>query len=699
MAEKRDDAEFLGRMRKQFSASAEDEKELRTKFSSDLKFASPDGDQQWDPLLKMQREQAGRPAMAFPRCHTFVSQVSNEARQNKPQIKFAPRLDADQDTAEIYEGLARFIQYESDAQIAYETAIEYSAGASFGYYRFMTAYAEDEGDEQELKILPVLDPLTVYGILVPACFNRKPKYAFVIEEIPKDEYKMAYPDSELASLPWQDAERTGEGWIGSESVRIAEYWWIEEKKVAGKRRPKGVVRFCKTNGMEILPGEDGETSETEWPGSSIAIIPVLGKQMIMDGKPQLFSVVRPQKAAQLLINYSKSRIAETLSTSPISPFMVVEGQISGYENEWANLNTSMKPTLTYKNIDVMGKPAGPPQRQISEPPIQSLSAFVAQEVDDMKATTGIFDASLGNKGNETSGQAIARRQQQSDLTTLHYMDNLARSFKKGGEIIAEIIPKIYDTAREIQILGVDEAPKIVLINKQHNDKSGQPKMFDMTKGKYNLVVTMGKAFDSKRMETFDTMQQVLATQPNLINMIGDIFFRNSDLAGADQLAERFKKMLPPQLQDQDGEPIPPQAQQQIAQAQHEVQVLNAACQHYEALVAQLQFEKKAQVVKSSTDYAMRKMEVEADLAKAEITTKAQNQNERITFVEDLIKQVVGQQHDAQMGQQQAQQDAALSQQGAQQQSGLATQQAQQQSQQSAQDAQQSQQQPEDSAQV
>lgn len=185
--------DFLGLARKRFAAAAEDEKHLRDKFVSDLKFASPDGDEQWDPLVKQQRENAGRPAMSFPRCHTFVAQVSNEARQNKPQIKFAPRLDADKDTAEVYEGLARYIQYSSDAQVAYETAVEYSAGGSFGYYRFLTDYCDDDSDDLELKVVPVLDPLAVYGILYPACFNREPKYAFVVEDIPKEEFDSCIP--------------------------------------------------------------------------------------------------------------------------------------------------------------------------------------------------------------------------------------------------------------------------------------------------------------------------------------------------------------------------------------------------------------------------------------------------------------------------------------------------------------------------
>ena len=684
--EKRDDIEFLGKMRKQFQAAAEDEKELRDKFISDLKFASPDGDDQWDQQVKMQREMAGRPAMSFPRCHTFVQQVSNEARQKKPQIKFAPRLDQDKDTAEVLEGLARYIQYDSQAQIAYETAIEYSAGGSFGYYRFITDYCDDDTDDLELKVLPVLDPLTVYGILVPACFNRKPKHGFVIEDMPRDAFKEMYPDAEITSLSWSDAEQRGEGWIGSESVRVAEYWWCEEKKVKGKRRPQCVVKFCKTNGLEILPGTDGELSETVWPGSSIPIIPVLGKQLIMEGRPRLFSVVRPQKAAQQLINYSKSRIAETLATSPISPFIIVEGQIQGYEKEWSSLNTVPRPFLTVKQVDTGGRPAEKPQRQVYEPPIQSLSAFVAQEVDDMKATTGIFDASLGASANEVSGKAILARNTQSNLTTMHYIDNLGRSFKQAGDIIAEVVPRIYDTEREIEILGEDEKQKIVTINKEHVNEKGQMVHYKVKDAKMSYVVTMGQAFDSKRSESFDTMQNVLQAAPQLLNVIGDLFFKQSDLAGADQIADRLHAMLPPQLQNQDQTQMPPQAQAQIAQltqhAQQATAIAQQLAQEKHGKMWETQGKLQEIQAKSTADMSLEKMKLENALTIAEVNTKAQSQQERAQLYADMMSQFHDQIHEASMAaaqsvhDQQAQQQAAAMQ-----------------SQQSAQDAQQAQQQP------
>lgn len=597
--------DFIATARKRFEHASDDEKPLRDEALIDLKYVAGD---QWDPKLKQQREQAGRPALTFPRCHTFVQQVSNEARQNKPQIKFAPGDDqADKDTADVYEGLARHIQYSSDAQIAYETAVEYSAGGSFGYYRFLTE--EDDDGEQEIKIMPVLDPFAVYGVLVPACFNREPMYGFVIEDVPREEFEDAYPKSAITLDSGFDQGGISAGWIGTETVRVAEYWHCKEVKSenkSGTRKKRQLqVKFTKMTWAEKIEG-----SETEWLGYCIPIIPVLGKLMIIQGKPQLTSVVRFQRGPQQMINYTKTRIAESLATQPISPYMVVRGQIKAGDKKWENLNTMVPPYLEYEPVDAGGKPAPPPQRIVSEPPIQAYAEFAAQEIDDMKATSGIYDASMGAKSNETSGLAIQRRQQQSNMTTMHYMDNLERAFKKGGKILEDLIPKIYDTERMIQIMGADEAPKIVKVNAPYEVSPGKVKHHKMD-GKYHVIVTMGRAFSTKRMESFDMFSQIVQGNPQLLPMIGDIMFQNSDVAGADQLAERFKKMLPPNLQDNEADDPEQQAQQlqaQLGQAQQHLQAINAYAQ-------QLEKEKEGKVVENQAKMQIAQMQ---EVAKQEV---------------------------------------------------------------------------------
>jgi hypothetical protein len=616
---KKDVTDFLASVRKQFDQDAAEEKDLRDEFETNIKFV---GGEQWDSKVKQDRTNAGRPSLTFSRCHTFVQQVANEARQNKPQIKFIPTTDDDKDLAEIYEGLARHIQYDSDAQVAYETAVEYSAGGGFGYFGFITEYCDDKSFDQDLKIRPFVDPLSVYGILIPACLGQEPKHAFVVgAPMSKDEFKSAYPDAEANDLDWT-AEGYG-SWVGEDKIRVAEYWCVEEKqkKITKGNKERSViertVKFYKTNGVEIL-------EETEWPGSTIPIIPVLGKLMWVSGQPKLYSVVTFQRDPQRLLNFYKTRIAETIALAPVGPYMVAEGQLEGHEAEWARINQS--PLIAqYKPIAIGTSVIGKPERDTFEPPIASMSAAAAQEIDDMKATAGIFDASMGSESNEKSGIAIQRRQQQSNVTNMHYMDNLERGFKKGGMVIAEVLDPLYDTPRRIRILGEDETPKIVAINQPNQGG----KEYKFGKAKFDVIVTMGRSFSTKRMESFDMMSSVIQSSPDILPLVGDIFFKNSDLAGADQLAERFKTMLPPQVQQAEQQkngqqPDPQQLMAENAQLKGQMQQMGAELQDAQnpMKVKQLEIQDKSAQRQHDKEMASAQFEHDLQIKRMEMELKA-----------------------------------------------------------------------------
>jgi len=646
--------DFMGTARKRFKACQDDEREIRKEAELDLDFLSGN---QWDPQLKIQREQANRPAHVDNRLPTFVQQVANEARLNKPQIKFNPRKEASKDTAEVLEGLARAIQYDSDAAVAFETALDYGAGGSFGYFRFLPDYDDDDGDEQILKIVPVLDPFAVYGILYPACFGREPMYAFVTEDMPKDEYMTLYPKTELASLGFEEANRRAGEWVGTETIRIAEYWDVKqeitENKSGSRKIVKNHVSFCKINGLEKLPD-----TETKWLGYCIPIVPVLGKMIMKKGKPMLFSLIRFMRDPQKLMNYVQTRIAETLATAPISPFIGPEGFAAGHEKEWQTINTTLRPYVEYKTVDVQGKPVPPPQRQTFEPPIQALSEFRAQLIDDQKSISGIFDASLGKQSNEQSGIALQKRQQQSASTNLHFMDNLERAFKKGGDILADAIPKYYDWPGIINILGEDETAKLITINQPAQDDSGNPYHHDFKVGKYDVAVTMGRGWSTKRLETFDMMSQVIGGNPQLLMMVGDIFFGNSDMAGANQLKDRFKKIIgllhPGLVDDSDGS-----AESKLQAAQAQLQNLMMQHQQLTQALQEATEEIRTKKVENDAKFAIERLHSETQIAVAEINTKAQNERERLKLELDLNNKLTVQANEAQLSREQRAHEAAL----------------------------------------
>lgn len=481
--------------------------------------------------------------------------------------------------------------------------MQYSTSGSFGYIGLTTEFCKGSFDS-ELKVEAIFDPFEVYGILIPSALGKKPRFAFRAKSFTHEEYKAKYPQSQLLSFGFEsEFAREGGNWITSNSVTVAQYWTVETEKrkiaqlpdgsvVDEKDVPQGIqpirtrvedvdiVSSRLINGVEVL-----DDSETEWGGSCIPIFPVLGQQSVINGRLKLFSLIRFSRAPQQLINAAKSRVARILSIQPISPWLAVEGQIAGHEPEWRDSNTKNITVLEYKAVTDDGQVHSAPQRQVYEPPIAALSAFIAQETDDVKQSTSIYDSALGEQGNETSGKAITARQRQSSLANFHFIDNLFRALRQLGEAIAELIPKTYDSERQIRILGEDERERVVTVNAQYVDEHGKPRLYDLTAGKYDVRIETGPSYTTKRQETFEMLTQLASSDKNLLNIAGDVFWRNAEVAGHDELSDRYKKFInltiPGLIEDEEegAVEIPPQVQQQLQQSG---QIIDMATQELEA---------------------------------------------------------------------------------------------------------------------
>lgn len=438
---------LLDQIRTRFSEADEAEREIRREAKQDLRFLGGD---QWPEGAKRERERNDRPCLTINRLPTFVRQVVNQGRQNKPQIHISPvDSGADKDTAAVISGLVRHIEYDSDADAAYDSARQYATACGFGAFRVLTDYSSEETFDQDIKIEAIPDPFSVYCDPHARRADRSDaRFMFVVEWLSKDEYKQRWPDSEVVSRGFADDRAAG--WINENSVQVAEYWYVEtkrkkllylstgetvfegDKESREQLQARGVtvekerevlkrqVRCITTNGAEVL-------KEQDWAGQWIPIILVFGEELIIDGKRKLFSLVRFARDPQQLYNYHKTMQAEALQVAPKAPFIGAVGQFEGHEDEWASANQVNYAFLQYNLTDADGKTAPPPQRNAYEPPIQALSISAMQAADDIKATTGIFDPSIGDKSNETSGLAIQRRQAQSDTSNFHFEDNFSLS--------------------------------------------------------------------------------------------------------------------------------------------------------------------------------------------------------------------------------------------------------------------------------
>lgn len=627
------DEKLLQQARERFRLASDAEESIRREALEDLRFRAGE---QWPENIKIDRQNSGRPCLTINRIPQFLRQVTNEIRQNRPSIQVNPVDDqADPETAEILQGIMRHIEVSSDADVAYDTAAEHAATFGFGFVRVITDYVDERSFDQEIRIERIRNPFSIY--FDPEC--QKPDYsdarwAFVVQDIDRDEYKALYPDSELSGLA--DMNTVGDqapGWINGKSVRIAEYWHIdhEEQELAlladgtvlpADQVPDGVpvlrmrtvqvprVYWCKVNGLEVL-------EKQEWPGRWIPIVPVLGDEVIVDGDRQLFGVVRFARDPQRMYNYWATAETEMIALAPKAPFIGAAGQFEGFERQWQSANVRNLPYLEYKPVSHAGVPMGPPQRQVYEPPIQAISHARMQANDDLKATTGIYDASLGARSNEQSGRAILARQRESDVANFHYADNLARSIKHLGKILLDLIPRIYDAPRVMRIIGAEENERVVQINAPTRDK-GVERIYDLSIGQYDVTVSVGPSFSTKRQEAVDSMLQLSQAYPPLMQVAGDLLVKNMDWPGAAEIAERLKKLLPPNLQEeQEGQQVPPAVQAQMAQLAQQneqlSQALNQATDDLRTKRLEIESRERIEAMKAQTEL----VKIEAQLSSRE----------------------------------------------------------------------------------
>ena len=603
------DQDILSTARARLNMAISAYSESREDEIDDLKFfaGSPDNHWQWpaDVLATRGAVQGqtinARPCLTINKLPQHVRQVTNDQRQNRPAIKIIPVDDkADTEVADIFDGLMRHIEYISDADVAYDTACENQVAYGEGYIRILTEYCDSDSFDQDIKIGRVRNSFSVYmdPTIQDPC-GSDASWCFITEDILKEDYERMFPDaspiSTLQTLGVGDQSLSQ--WINEDTVRIAEYFYVEHEKKTLNLYPGNVslfegtpedkqmklmgmkpvrtrqadvkkVKWCKINGYEIL-------EEQEWAGKFIPVVRVVGNEFEVDGRIYVSGLVRNAKDAQRMYNYWVSQEAEMLALAPKAPFIGYGGQFEGYEQQWKTANTQNWPYLEVNPDVTDGQGAVLPLPQRALPPMAQTGLIQAKmgASDDIKSTTGQYDSSLGATSNERSGRAILAREKQGDTGTYHYVDNLARAVRHIGRQIVDMAPKIYDTQRIARIIGMDGETKMAKIDptqpvpvRKIEDQNGIviDKIYNLGVGKYDVCVTTGPSYMTKRQESLDAMSQLLQGNPQLWAVAGDLFVKNMDWPGAQEMAKRFAKTIDPKLlSDDDKTPELQAAEQQI----------------------------------------------------------------------------------------------------------------------------------------
>jgi hypothetical protein len=645
------DKDVLADAKERFRLAHDAEAENRKWAIDDLMFARMG--EQWPAETRKQRELERRPCLTINRMPAFARQVVNDARQNKPAIRVRPAdSEADPETAEIFNGLIRNIEQSSNADVAYDTALESAVYTGFGYFRISTDYAHDDTFDLDIRIDRIANPLTVYADPASTAPDASDwRFGFVTDLVPITEFESRYGKNTLASNWSADGDDHDSLWRNEDSVRIAEYWTRDEylkpivqlsngqvldAKLYEANRPLWDAQQLTVIGeretrcyrvkQQIVTG--AEVLETvDWPGKFIPIIPCYGDEVNVQGKRYFRSLVRDARDSQMMFNFWRTASTELVALAPKAPFIGPRGAFDG-DPRWQSANVKSHPYLEYEG-------GVAPQRQ----PFAGVPAGALQEAlnssDDMKAILGIYDASLGARSNETSGRAILARQREGDVSTFHFIDNLSRAIKYAGRCLIDLIPAVYNTERMVRVLGEDGGVKNVLVNPKEAAEYG--KVYELARGKYDLVVESGPSFSTKRDETQNFLLETMRANPSTAPMLMDVLARNMDFPEAEKIAARFKTMLPPAIQklEEQGEDVNEQVlMNQLAQAQMQMQQMQQALQSAEMQKAQLEVQK----VQQDGQIESQKMQLEKAIEdqRAELERYKANLDAQVTvYVEQL----------------------------------------------------------------
>lgn len=561
------DADILRMARDRYRDGVQADKDNRDLDQFCRKFYRGKKEDQWDAADLKRR--GNRISVAINRVPQFAKQITGEMRQNKPAIKVLPVDDqTDPKLAEVYTAIIRHIESQSSGHTVYAKAGEQAVIGGIGWFRILTDYLDGKSFDQEIMIKGIRNPLSVVvdpGAIEPTRCDMK--WGIVSELIPEETFKSQFPKAKLNGF---DVDETHE-WRSDKSIRVAEYWvresknrellllsngatmWADEldddeaaaldqQRVTIKARRQSTsysVKCYKITGIEILETYD-------WEGSYIPLIPVIGEEIEVGDEIFRHGIVYPTIDSQRSYNFARSAMLEAAAAQPKAPYLVTTKMVANHQDAWKQLNEGNPMVLPY-DPDPQA-PQGP--QRISPPNFASAWYQEAMVADgDMKATTGIYDASLGKQSNETSGRAILARDQQGETATYVYVDNLSAAIRQCGRILLELIPEIYTGERVIRIMGEDGAlEKFARINTMLPDGSLEN---DISIGQFDLEVVTGPAFATKRMEAADKMMALVQAVPAVGQVGADMIVKALDMPYGDKLADRLALALVPPGMDED----------------------------------------------------------------------------------------------------------------------------------------------------
>jgi len=624
------DARILKEAKIRFRQCENWEAKARVNYKNDVRFANGDStnNYQWDSTVLNSRLGVQKPCLTMNKVRVHDNIIVNDAKQNKPGVQIRPTGgDATYEAAQVFQNIIRRIEYKSSAENVYDKATETQVYGGIGYWTIQTYYEDENSFDQDIRIDPVNDPMTIYlDPDIKMVDGSDARFGFEFSDKPKDLFHAEHPNyKDIASIPNLSMNDIPDNWITEDHIRVAKYYrkLTKADKLVSFVDPQtgenivakwsdlskeGKAVYNSMKGVEgtqerdivddtiewFLLAGDKIVDRGIWAGKYIPIVRVIGIETIIDGELDRKGHTRWLIDAQRMYNYATSNAVEFMANQTKTPWLAPAEGIENREEQWNAANIQNQSVLTYNALNEDGTPIPPPQR--IQPPVMSPAYVKEMELSEnqMMMVSGQYQAQMGENENAKSGVAIDARQRQGDRATYHFIDNLAIAIRFTGKILIDLIPKIYDTERVLRIEGIDGKRANVKIDPNAQQAlenippepgfSQQPQdadsevvqmIFNPTVGKYDVQSDVGPSFATKRQAAFAAMTDLAKADKNFMTIAGDLYFKAADFPEALALSERYNKMIPPNIKGDAPDPQVEAAMNQAAQKIEQMQQIIA----------------------------------------------------------------------------------------------------------------------------
>jgi len=581
----------------------------------DIKFANGDARNswQWPTKLYQQRTTGGndQPCLTINNTRVHNDLIINQMSKNGFGIKVRPTGGkASYQSAQVMQSIIRRIQYISKGSAQRRKVSEQQVDGGIGYMLIETAYTSERSFDQDIYLKASRDPTAVY--LDP--WIREPDgsdadFGFIFEKMPRKEFNKKYPNKKdkIGTAPLDSAFAD---WMNDKEILLAKYFRKKAKndllisyKSGNDEIEKLRSEIREESGKEILDAlmqdiEDGKVDgrtrkvtnnevewfliagdtiidKGDWAGKYIPICRCVGRELVIDATLDRKGHTRPLIDAQRMLNYSASTDVQVTALAPKSPWLAPARAVEGQE-QWKTANVDAFGVLFYNDLDEDAsspeiQKIPPPQRIESPKGNQAYQLAMQNAERQMMLISGQWQSETGQPSSPEpeSGKAIQARKEQGDISVYHFAEHMNDMDRFIGVQLLDLIPKIYDTQRALQIeddvggerswimINPDQEEAVQELEDERKDEEAVRIAFNPKIGEYECISDPGPDFATARQEAWETYSLIMQNNKEMAAVASDLLFQFSDAPGADKIAERLKKeikAMKPYLFDDKAEP-------------------------------------------------------------------------------------------------------------------------------------------------